>query len=161
MKLSTVSFVASLALFSFISLSNAAPSPQAATTTTTTPTAQSPPLLFCLLTPCSTVAFLPDFTNPTQGPLKNRGLAFIDYSRSRNKQCPPTDSAPDVETRVYYQFEGDEKPEEFTYSGRWLWWNQIPLKAGRLNIWFKNTRSDGCVSWDSNFGKNWQLNIPA
>ena len=37
----------------------------------------------------------------------------------------------------------------------------VPDDASRVELWFNNTDNTGCVAWDSQFGKNYQVDVAA
>jgi hypothetical protein len=111
------------------------------------------------------LGFAADWSVTQSGPLVAGGTAVIHYDWARLPECRGRSHGGDA-WAIQASWQGDGGAVQNGVVHRYVGMNLVPAdltiqvpSAGDLAVWFKNTDVNGCVAWDSDYGRNFHFNI--
>jgi hypothetical protein len=108
--------------------------------------------------PSGSIFFSGDWAESAYGTLYQGGAAQVSVVPERFPKCGTsgmvTVGTKDAQGRVSYT------PLDSGNPGETRWGTlRLPSVGRELEVWLKSERADGCVEWDSDFGRNYHFDI--
>jgi hypothetical protein len=114
-----------------------------------------------------TLHFRTDWTQQVAGALRAGQTFAVDYDVSRLPTCRGTNNGKDAwGVEVFYRFDDGTTGSTSVVQGIGTYAEgpapavlTAPPGVQQVEMWFQNTDVDGCVAYDSDFGKNYSFSL--
>ena len=103
--------------------------------------------------------FLPDWSSEQNGDIRPGESLSIEYASERLPRCRASRYGQDawsITAGMRFHPNGQEQNGAVVAASLTV---KVPTDATKIELWFKNTDTTGCVAWDSRYGQNYWFDI--